>query len=69
MKHSADSIPGQRSLGYWTATAIIVGSIIGSGVFMKPAAMAAQLASPYGWPLPGFLLVFSLYLEHSSMPK
>jgi len=35
-----------RTLGFWTATAIIVGSIIGSGIFMKPAAMAAQVASP-----------------------
>jgi APA family basic amino acid/polyamine antiporter len=52
---TANSSPGQpgsetgsytRSLGFWTATAIIVGSIIGSGIFMKPASMAAQVASP-----------------------
>ncbi|MDZ4809175.1 MAG: amino acid permease [Bacteroidota bacterium] len=35
-----------KKIGYWSATAIIVGSIIGSGVFMKPASMAGQLGSP-----------------------
>jgi APA family basic amino acid/polyamine antiporter len=29
-----------------TSVAIVVGSIIGSGLFIKPASMAAQLASP-----------------------
>lgn len=33
-----------------TGVAIVVGSIIGSGLFIKPASMAAQLASP-GWLL------------------
>ncbi len=33
-------------IGFWSATAIIAGSIIGSGVFMKPSSMAAQLGSP-----------------------
>jgi APA family basic amino acid/polyamine antiporter len=36
----------KKSIGFWAAFCIIVGSIIGSGVFMKPAAMAAQLHSP-----------------------
>lgn len=35
-----------KGIGFWSATAIAVGSMIGSGVFMKPAAMAAQLGSP-----------------------
>lgn len=35
-----------KKIGFWSATAIIAGSIIGSGVFMKPATMAAQLGSP-----------------------
>ena len=35
-----------KSIGFWPAVSIIIGSIIGSGVFMKPATMAAQLGSP-----------------------
>jgi basic amino acid/polyamine antiporter, APA family len=36
----------KQSIGLWPAVSIIIGSIIGSGVFMKPATMAAQLGSP-----------------------
>jgi basic amino acid/polyamine antiporter, APA family len=35
-----------QKIGFWASTSIIIGSIIGSGVFMKPASMAAQLGSP-----------------------
>lgn len=34
------------SLGLWTCVSIVVGGIIGSGIFMKPAVMATQLGSP-----------------------
>src|SRR5687767_8122140 len=34
------------SFGLWAAISIVIGSIIGSGIFMKPATMAAQLGSP-----------------------
>ncbi len=48
----------QKQIGLWSATALIVGSIIGSGVFMKPATMAAQLGSPVWltlvWIIAGF---------------
>jgi APA family basic amino acid/polyamine antiporter len=63
----------ERMLGYWTATAIIVGSIIGSGVFMKPAAMAAQLASPVWlavtWIVAGIFSLFGalIYAEVGAM--
>lgn len=33
----------ERVLGPWTATAIIVGTVIGSGIFKKPAAVAQDL--------------------------
>lgn len=36
----------QKQIGLWAATSIVAGSVIGSGVFMKPASMAAQLGSP-----------------------
>jgi APA family basic amino acid/polyamine antiporter len=52
----------QKKIGFWSATSIIIGSIIGSGVFMKPATMAAQLGSPVWltivWIIGG---VFSLF--------
>jgi len=35
-----------KKIGFWSATSIIIGSIIGSGVFMKPASIAGQLGSP-----------------------
>jgi basic amino acid/polyamine antiporter, APA family len=34
------------SLGLWTCLSIVVGGVIGSGIFMKPAIMAGQLGSP-----------------------
>jgi len=40
------SSPLKRNIGMGAAIAVIIGSIIGSGVFMKPATMAAQVASP-----------------------
>ncbi|MBC7946359.1 MAG: amino acid permease [Chitinophagaceae bacterium] len=52
----------QKKIGFWASTSIIVGSIIGSGVFMKPATMASQLGSPVWlllvWVIAG---VFSLF--------
>lgn len=36
----------KQTIGLWPAVSIIIGSIIGSGVFMKPSTMAAQLGSP-----------------------
>ena len=52
----------QKKINFWAATAIITGSVIGSGVFMKPASMAAVLGSPawltIAWVLAG---IFSLF--------
>lgn len=36
----------KRNIGMGAAVSVIAGSIIGSGIFMKPASMAAQVASP-----------------------
>lgn len=36
----------QRQLGLWASISIVVGSVIGSGIFMKPATMAGQVGSP-----------------------
>lgn len=51
-----------KKIGYWSAVSIIIGSVIGSGVFMKPASMAGQLGSPVWltlvWVIAG---IFSLF--------
>jgi len=39
-------------LGFWSATALVVGNMIGSGVFLLPASLAPYgQASLYGWAL------------------
>lgn len=35
---------GRKKFGFWLATALVVGNIIGSAIFMLPAGLA-----PYGW--------------------
>src|SRR5262245_28333151 len=37
-----------RALGPWMATAVVVGTVIGSGVFKKPQAVASSLPD-FGW--------------------
>lgn len=37
----------EAKLGSWACVSIVVGAVIGSSIFMKPATMAAQLGSPY----------------------
>jgi APA family basic amino acid/polyamine antiporter len=50
------------TLGLWTSISLVVGGIIGSGIFMKPAIMATQLGSPellVGiWVLAGVVTLF-----------
>jgi APA family basic amino acid/polyamine antiporter len=36
----------ERSFGLWSTVSLVVGGIIGSAIFMKPALMASQLGSP-----------------------
>ncbi len=51
-----------RQLNRNTAIAIVVGGVIGSGIFMKPALMAAQLQSPMVllsvWIVAGIITLF-----------
>ena len=62
-----------QKIGFWSATAIIIGSIIGSGVFMKPASMAGQLGSPIWltivWIIAGLFSLFGalIYAELGAM--
>ncbi len=52
----------QKTIGLWSATSIVIGSVIGSSIFMKPATMAAQLGSPYliilVWVVAGLISMF-----------
>ena len=52
----------QKTIGLWPATSIVIGSVIGSGIFMKPATMAGQLGSPYlligVWVVAGIISIF-----------
>ena len=45
----------KRSLGMWMATALVVGNMIGSGIFLLPAALAAEAGpvSILGWIFTG----------------
>jgi APA family basic amino acid/polyamine antiporter len=60
-------------IGFWSATSVIIGSIIGAGIFMKPSTMAAQLGSPIWlvlvWILAGIfsLLGALIYAELGAM--
>lgn len=58
----SDSSALKRSLGLRTSIALVVGGIIGSGIFMKPSTMAAQLGSPEWliavWILAGIVTLF-----------
>lgn len=40
----SDARAGQRKFGFWLATSLVVGNIIGSAIFMLPAGLA-----PFGW--------------------
>lgn len=52
----------KRTLSLSTTIAIVVGGVIGSGIFMKPALMASQLGSPLlllsVWIVAGFVTLF-----------
>lgn len=52
----------KRSLSFQTTVAILVGGVIGSGIFMKPALMASQLGSPVlllsVWVVAGVITLF-----------
>jgi basic amino acid/polyamine antiporter, APA family len=50
------------TLGLWTCISLVVGGIIGSGIFMKPSVMASQLGSPElllaVWVVAGVITLF-----------
>lgn len=54
----------QRTIGLSTAISIVIGGIIGSGIFMRPAEMAGLLGSPMlillAWVIAGIFTLFSM---------
>ncbi|MEK7224495.1 MAG: amino acid permease, partial [Bacteroidota bacterium] len=62
-----------KKIGFWTATSIIIGSIIGSGIFKNPSDMASQLGSPVWltvvWVIAGVFTLFGalVYAELGAM--
>lgn len=62
-----------KRINFWSATSIVIGSIIGAGVFMKPSSMAGQLGSPIWlslvWVIAGLfsLLGALIFAELGSM--
>lgn len=68
------NVPGfKRTIGLYTAISLVIGSVIGSGIFMRPAEMASLLGSPAQilliWVIGGVLtfLVAMVIAELSSM--
>ena len=63
----------KRTIGLYTAISLVIGSIIGSGIFMRPAEMAALLGSPFQillvWVIGGALTLFisMIYAELGAM--
>jgi len=63
----------KKNIGFWPATTIVIGSVIGSGIFMKPATMAGQLGSPLllllVWLIAGIISLFGamVYAELGTM--
>jgi amino acid transporter len=65
-----------RSLGLWSAIAVLIGSTIGSGIFRVPAGVAARLGDPgpvlLAWVLGGLIALFGAltYAElAAAMPR
>ena len=65
-----------RSLGLWSAIAVLIGSTIGSGIFRVPAGVAARLGEPgpvlLAWVLGGGIALFGAltYAElAAAMPR
>ena len=47
---AAEPKPAERALGFWMCLALVVGNIIGSGVFLLPAALAPYgINAIFGW--------------------
>lgn len=57
----------KRQLGLWPSVSIVVGTVIGSSIFMKPASMAAALGAPLllllVWIVAGVISLFGAMIN------
>ncbi len=55
------------TFGLWTAISIVIGSVIGSGIFIRPSMMASQLGSPMMilivWTVAGIISMFGAMIS------
>ena len=69
----ADALKQKDKLGLWTTTSLVVGNMIGAGVFLMPAALAAYGSiSLLGWVFSslGAFLLAKIFSNLSKMlPK
>jgi len=53
----------KRTISFATALSLVIGGVIGSGIFMRPAEMAGQLGSPFlimvAWVIAGVITLLS----------
>lgn len=69
---SSPSSSSIAKLGFWSATSVIIGSIIGSGIFKNPSEMAGQVGAPFWlilvWVIAGMFTFFGalVYAELGS---
>ncbi|MFC2103329.1 amino acid permease [Bacteroidota bacterium] len=56
-----EAVNGKRVLGFWTSTSLVVGNMIGSGIFLLPSALAVYGGiSIFGW---GFTTIGAVLLS------
>src|SRR5512142_2494992 len=62
MEQSSKTTELKRELGAWSAASIVVGTVIGSGIFLVPRAMIEKVGSPemvaVVWVVGGLLSLF-----------
>src|SRR6202050_2748152 len=46
MKKDGAVVEMRRDLGLWTAVALVIGTVIGSGIFLVPRTMVLRVGSP-----------------------
>src|SRR5580704_5619133 len=47
MKEDGTAVELRRDLGLWTAIALVIGTVIGSGIFLVPRTMVLRVGSPF----------------------
>src|SRR5579863_2123396 len=70
MTEQSDRHGLRRDLGVWSAAAIVVGTVIGSGIFLVPSTMVRDLGSPlrvFGVWIVGGLLSLAGALSYAEL--